>query len=109
MRATAVPTARTNPKTSIPNSRRKHRANAPAATRAAVSRADARSSVSRQSVVSHFTEPARSAWPGRGRCSGGVAGGGAGGGNFFGGDTPEGGAQGFSRGKPQKKKKTTRF
>ena len=37
------------------------RASAPAATRAAVSRALARSSVSRQSVVSHLTDPAKSA------------------------------------------------
>ena len=62
----------TNPKTSMPNSRRKTRASAPAATRAAVSRALARSSVPRQSVVSHLMLPARSACPGRGRVTGGV-------------------------------------
>lgn len=45
---------------------------APAATRGAVSRALARSSVSRQSVVSHLMLPARSACPGRGRWTGGV-------------------------------------
>ena len=40
-------------------------ASAPAATRAAVSRADARSSTSRASVNPYFCMPARSAWPGR--------------------------------------------
>ncbi len=39
----------------------------PAATRAAVSRADARSSTSRASAKPYFCMPARSAWPGRGR------------------------------------------
>ena len=38
----------------------------PAATRAAVSRADARSSTSRASSNPYFCIPARSAWPGRG-------------------------------------------
>ena len=38
----------------------------PAATRAAVSRADARSSTSRASAKPYFCMPARSAWPGRG-------------------------------------------
>jgi hypothetical protein len=40
-------------------------ASAPAATRAAVSRADARSSTSRASVNPYFCMPARSACPGR--------------------------------------------
>ena len=43
---------------------------APAATRAAVSRAEARSSTSRASVKPYFCMPARSAWPGRGWVSG---------------------------------------
>ena len=38
----------------------------PAATRAAVSRAEARSSTSRASSKPYFCMPARSAWPGRG-------------------------------------------
>ena len=42
---------------------------APPATRAAVSRALARSSTSRTSVKPYFCTPARSAWPGRGRCT----------------------------------------
>ena len=45
-------------------------AQAPAATRAAVSRAEARSRMSRASVRPYFWMPARSAWPGRGRVSG---------------------------------------
>ena len=45
-------------------------ASAPAATRAAVSRADARSSTSRASSKPYFCMPARSAWPGRGWVSG---------------------------------------
>ena len=45
-------------------------ATAPAATRAAVSRAEARSSTSRASTKSYFCMPARSAWPGRGVVSG---------------------------------------
>src|SRR5256885_11483674 len=40
---------------------------APQATRAAVSRADARSSTLRKSCASYFRPPAKSAWPGRGR------------------------------------------
>ena len=39
----------------------------PSATRAAVSRAEARSSTGRASSKSYFCMPARSAWPGRGR------------------------------------------
>src|SRR5687768_18072531 len=57
----------------MPNCLRKQRANPPDATRAAVSRALARSRVSRQSVVSHLIDPARSAWPGRGRWTGGAS------------------------------------
>ena len=41
-------------------------ARVPAATRAAVSRADARSSTSRASSKPYFSIPGRSAWPGRG-------------------------------------------
>ena len=44
---------------------------APTATRAAVSRALARSSTLRMSSSPYFTKPARSAWPGRGRVTGG--------------------------------------
>ena len=44
---------------------------APTATRAAVSRALARSSTLRMSSWPYFTKPARSAWPGRGRVTGG--------------------------------------
>jgi len=43
------------------------RASDPAATRAAVSRALARSRMSRRSSRSYLAPPARSAWPGRGR------------------------------------------
>ena len=42
----------------------------PTATRAAVSRALARSRIGRASVCPYFCMPARSAWPGRGRVSG---------------------------------------
>ncbi len=49
---------------------RYERATAPSATRAAVSRALARSSTGRASSRSYFCMPARSAWPGRGRVSG---------------------------------------
>ena len=45
-------------------------ASVPAATRAAVSRAEARSSTSRASAKPYFCMPARSAWPGRGWVSG---------------------------------------
>jgi len=44
---------------------------APTATRAAVSRALARSSTLRMSSWPYFTKPARSAWPGRGRVTSG--------------------------------------
>ena len=50
--------------------RRNARATVPIATRAAVSRALARSSTGRASSTSYFCMPARSAWPGRGRVSG---------------------------------------
>ena len=43
---------------------------APAATRAAVSRALARSRMSRTSERPYFATPARSAWPGRGLVTG---------------------------------------
>jgi hypothetical protein len=43
---------------------------APAATRAAVSRALARSSTGRASAKPYFCMPVRSAWPGRGRVRG---------------------------------------
>ena len=55
--------------TLTPSARRKTLASAPAATRAAVSRALARSSTLRTSVWSNLRTPARSAWPGRGRCT----------------------------------------
>ena len=45
-------------------------ATTPTATRAAVSRALARSRIGRASVWPYFCMPARSAWPGRGRVSG---------------------------------------
>ena len=51
---------------------------APAATRAAVSRALARSSTSRASVKPYFCMPARSAWPGRTWVSGSLVAPGAG-------------------------------
>ena len=50
--------------------RRNAAAMAPRATRAAVSRALARSSTGRASSKPYFCMPARSAWPGRGRVSG---------------------------------------
>ena len=49
-------------------------ASVPAATRAAVSRAEARSSTSRASVKPYFCMPARSAWPGRTWVSGAAVG-----------------------------------
>ncbi len=53
--------------TVTPSARRNALASAPAATRAAVSRALARSRTLRTSVKPYFWTPARSAWPGRGR------------------------------------------
>ena len=58
---------------STPSARRNALASAPPATRAAVSRALARSSTLRTSVKPYFCTPARSAWPGRGRCTSGTA------------------------------------
>jgi hypothetical protein len=49
---------------------RNERATAPSATRAAVSRAEARSRIGRASSKPYFCMPARSACPGRGRVSG---------------------------------------
>ena len=54
----------------MPSSASSALASAPAATRAAVSRALARSSTLRASSKPYFCMPARSAWPGRGWCSG---------------------------------------
>src|SRR4051812_3231555 len=59
--------------TSTPSARRSALASAPPATRAAVSRALARSSTLRTSVKPNFCTPARSAWPGRGRCTSGTS------------------------------------
>ena len=59
--------------TSTPTARRNALASAPPATRAAVSRALARSSTLRTSVKPNFQTPARSAWPGRGRCTSGTS------------------------------------
>ena len=58
---------------STPRARRNAFASAPPATRAAVSRALARSSTLRMSVKPNFWTPARSAWPGRGRWTSGTA------------------------------------
>ena len=52
-------------RTCTSSSARRALARVPAATRAAVSRADARSSTSRASTSPYFCMPARSAWPGR--------------------------------------------
>ncbi len=57
---------------STPRARRNAFASAPPATRAAVSRALARSSTLRMSVKPNFWAPARSAWPGRGRWTSGT-------------------------------------
>src|SRR3954451_19625748 len=59
--------------TSTPRASRKALASAPPATRAAVSRALARSSTLRTSVKPYFWTPARSACPGRGRWTSGTA------------------------------------
>ena len=56
---------------SIPKRASSCRASEPTATRAAVSRALARSSTSRMSSWPYLTTPARSAWPGRGRVTAG--------------------------------------
>ena len=54
-------------RSSTPNSSSSRLATAPAATRAVVSRALARSRMSRASPRSYLRTPTRSAWPGRGR------------------------------------------
>ena len=64
------PTSAVNDQTSMPSSRRNARATPPAATRAAVSRADARSRTFRTSLKPYLSAPARSAWPGRTRVTG---------------------------------------
>ena len=64
------PTSAVKDHVSIPSSRRKARATPPAATRAAVSRAEARSRTLRTSLKSYLSAPARSAWPGRTRVTG---------------------------------------
>ena len=64
------PTSAVNDHTSMPSSRRNARATPPAATRAAVSRADARSSTLRTSSWPYLSAPARSPWPGRTRVTG---------------------------------------
>ena len=56
-------TSAVNDQTSMPSWASSARATAPAATRAAVSRAEARSSTLRTSPNPYFTAPARSAWP----------------------------------------------
>ena len=55
---------------SVPKRRSRAFATPPAATRAAVSRALARSRIGRRSSVPYLSIPARSAWPGRGRVIG---------------------------------------
>src|SRR4051794_1565569 len=66
--AVAVPIATTWETTSAPTACWRNRdATAPSATRAAVSRAEARSRIGRASSKSYFCMPTRSAWPGRGR------------------------------------------
>ena len=61
-RSTATPpTSAVNDQTSIPSSRRNARATPPAATRAAVSRAEARSRTLRTSLKPYLRAPARSA------------------------------------------------
>ena len=64
------PTSAVNDQTSMPSSRRNARATPPAATRAAVSRADARSSTLRTSSWPYLSAPARSPCPGRTRVTG---------------------------------------
>ena len=66
MGACSGPTCTTWLRTSMPYRRMRALATPPAATRAAVSRALARSRMLRRSSVSYFCMPARSAWPGRG-------------------------------------------
>ncbi len=69
--ACAAPSSTTCETISTPVvSRRYERATVPSATRAAVSRAEARSRTGRASSKPYFCMPARSAWPGRGRVRG---------------------------------------
>ena len=72
--STTSPIADTWLASRMPNRASSWRASEPAATRAAVSRALARSSTSRMSSWSYLSAPARSAWPGRGRVTGGAVG-----------------------------------
>ena len=65
--STTSPIAETWLASRMPNRPSSCRARLPAATRAAVSRALARSSTSRMSSWPYLIAPARSAWPGRGR------------------------------------------
>ena len=67
--ASTSPTASTRPKTAMPSSASRPFVIAPTATRAEVSRAEARSSTLRTSSSSYFMTPERSAWPGRGSCT----------------------------------------
>jgi hypothetical protein len=64
--STTGPSSVTQPATSMPNAESSCRARPPAATRAAVSRALARSSTAR-TPPRCLIDPGRSAWPGRGR------------------------------------------
>ncbi len=70
--AWTLPIWTTCERTSTPSAPRNVRASAPPATRAAVSRALARSSTLRTSVNPYFCVPTRSAWPGRGRWTSGI-------------------------------------
>ena len=65
--AATSPMRTTCPRTRMPSAPSSALASAPAATRAHVSRAEARSSTLRTSSRSYLSAPARSAWPGRGR------------------------------------------
>ena len=60
-------------RTSTPTALRNALHSAPPATRAAVSRALARSSTLRTSEKRYFWTPTRSAWPGRGRWTSGIS------------------------------------
>ena len=64
--ARSGPSCTTWLRTSIPICCSSSLANVPAATRAAVSRAEARSRTSRASSSPYLSMPERSAWPGRG-------------------------------------------
>ena len=71
--ACTVPICTTWERTSTPSARRNALATPPPATRAAVSRALARSRMFRTSVWRYFHTPTRSACPGRGRCTSGTS------------------------------------